>query len=79
MISPVDLASSDVQKRKIELNRGSVVLISSRYVKKLKEIAARKRERKRTGVEKVWKRSVQKVTVMFRRHSSKEAIRWQRR
>jgi hypothetical protein len=82
-ISPVVLASSYVQKRKVELNCGSVVSTSSHYVKKLKEIAARKKERKkerkRTGVEKVWKTSVQKVTVMLGRHGSKEAIQGQRR
>ena len=46
-ISPVALASSDVQKRKIELNRGTVVLTSSPSIKKVKEIAARKKERKK--------------------------------
>jgi hypothetical protein len=45
-ISPVALAGSDVQKRKIELNRGTVVLTGSPYLKKVKEIAARKKERK---------------------------------
>jgi hypothetical protein len=54
MISPVALASSDVQKRKIELNRGSVVLTSNPYVKKLKEIAARKKERKKERKKKNW-------------------------
>jgi hypothetical protein len=63
-----------VQRRKIELNRGSVLLTSSPYVKKLKEIASRKNERKRTRVDKVWKTSMQKITVMLRRYSSKEAI-----
>jgi len=63
-----------VQRRTIELNRVSVVLTSIPYVKKLKEIAARKNERKKTIDEKVWMTSVQKVSVMLRRHSSKEAI-----
>lgn len=79
MISPVALVSWDVQRRKMELNRGSVVLTSSPYVKKLKEIASRKNERKRTRAEKVWKTSVQKVTVMLRRQSSKESTWGQRR
>jgi len=35
------------RERKKELNRGSVVLTSNPYVKKLKEIAARKEERKK--------------------------------
>jgi len=75
-ISPVALASSDVQKRKIELNSGTVVLTSSPYVQKMKGIAARKKGRmkERTGVEKVWNTNAQKVTVMLRRHCSKEAI-----
>jgi hypothetical protein len=79
-ISPVALASSDVQK-KLELNSGIVVLTSSPYVQKMKEIAARKKGRmkERTGVEKVWNMNVQKVTVMLRRHCSKEAIQGQSR
>jgi hypothetical protein len=79
-VSPVALASSGVQKRKIELNSG-IVLTSSPYVQKMKEIAARKKGRmkERTGVEKVWNTNVQKVTVMLRRHCSKEAIHGQRR
>jgi hypothetical protein len=42
--SPVALAGSDVQKRKIELNCGTVILTSSPCVKKVKVIAARKKE-----------------------------------
>lgn len=45
-IFPVALASPGVQKRKIELSRGTVVLTSSPYVKKVKEMAVRKKERK---------------------------------
>ena len=44
MISPVPLPSSDAQKRKREQHRGSVELTSSRYVKKEKKNAARKKE-----------------------------------
>jgi hypothetical protein len=45
----------------------------------MKGIAARKKGRmkERTGVEKVWNTNVQKFTVMFRRHCSKEVIQGQ--